>query len=333
MIYYIEYYWINRIRRLLFIIKEGYVLMNMEDIKKAAKMVVNPVDPLNIYLDLFDLFKMQNMKAISGDNFVVSNGILQCQNYFIPLDSICIVEMARIQLSPWFFILILVFGLFLSICNVYLYNMYYIKFPIAIPMFIFGLVLTAVVTFVNTKLPYTMTIRLNNNNFCTYTNRNKEFIQKIMDKMQECINNRKGEYKFMLNQGKIEYKDDHSINIGGAPNSSIEIYNENAKKEISGDEIKNIGNAQNSNTLTLQDWMTLEKYFTMRQKEFSMNDRNYKICSNLITYSRQREIGKFRKYLGVIGKEAIRTLFTASTNVAAMETVRPIVQKILSLKG
>ena len=91
--------------------------------------------------------------------------------------------------------------------------------------------------------------------------------------------------------------------------------------------------SQSSKSLTLQDWMTLEKFFIMRQKEFSVNDRNYKICSNLLTYSKEREIGKFRKYLGVIGKEAIRTLFTTSTNVAAMETVKPIIQKILSLKG
>ncbi len=307
--------------------------MNIEDITKAAKIIVNPVDPLNIYYNFFDIFKLQRMKTITGDNFVVSNGILQCQNYFIPLDSISIVEMTRIQISPIFPITILVLGMFLSLFNIYLYNEYFIKMPFAIQMFIFGFLLTVAVTFINTKLPYMLTIRLNNNIFCTYTNSNKKFIQDIMKKMQECINNRKGEYKFMLNQGTIQYNDSHSIQIENVSNSPIEIYNENAKKEIGGNEIKNVCNSQSSKSLTLQDWMTLEKFFIMRQKEFSVNDRNYKICSNLLTYSKEREIGKFRKYLGVIGKEAIRTLFTTSTNVAAMETVKPIIQKILSLKG
>lgn len=88
-------------------IKEVNPSMNMGDVAKSAKAVsqiINPIDPLNIYVNFFDLFKLQKMKVISGDNFVVSNGILQCQNYFIPLDSVSIVEMARIQLSPWFFI-------------------------------------------------------------------------------------------------------------------------------------------------------------------------------------------------------------------------------------
>ena len=87
--------------------------MNMGDVVESTNVVrqiINPINPLNIYVNFFDLFKLQKMKVISGDNFVVSNGILQCQNYFIPLDSISIVEMARIQLSPWFFIGIFVIG-------------------------------------------------------------------------------------------------------------------------------------------------------------------------------------------------------------------------------
>ena len=123
------------------------------------------------------------MKVISGDNFVVSNGILQCQNYFIPLDSVSIVQMARIQLSPWFFIGMFTIGIVLSIFNVYLSREYYVYFTLAAPVLIWGLILSAAVIYINTKLPYTMTIRLNNNMFCTYMNGNKQFIQKIMDKM------------------------------------------------------------------------------------------------------------------------------------------------------
>lgn len=71
----------------------------------------------------------------------------------------------------------------------------------------------------------------------------------------------------------------------------------------------------------------------MRQNDFPIGDRNYKICSNLVAYSQRKEAGKIKDYLQKIGREGIKMLFSASTNVAAMETVKPIVQKILSLKG
>lgn len=311
--------------------------MNMGDVVKstnAVKEIINPIDPLNTYVNFFDLFKMQKMKVISGDNFVVSNGILQCQNYFIPLDSISIVEMARIQLSPWFFLCLFTIGIALSMFNVYLYREYFVSFTFATPMLVFGFILSAVVIFINTKLPYTMTIRLNNNMFCTYMNGNKQFIQEIMKKMQECINNRKGEYTFMLNQGKIEYKDNHSINIGGSVGGDFIAAGAN-KETHENNNNTTINHSQQNNTgLTVEDWAHLENFFILRRQEFPNNDRNYKICNNLATYTQRRDAGKIKGYLQTIGKEGIRMLLSAGTNVVdavAMETVKPILQKILKL--
>ncbi len=301
--------------------------MNMEEIKKVMK----PIDPLNIYFNLFDLFRIQKVKLITGDNFIVSDGILKCQNYFIPLDSISLVEMARIQLSPWFSIGIFFFGLFVSVFNVFVYREHNTQIPYTGFLIGFGFVLSASVIFLNTKLPYTMTIRLNNNLYCTYMNRNKRFIQDIMDKMQECINNRKGEYTFMLNQGKIEYNDNHSINIGGGVGG--DFIASGANKEIHENSHNIINRPQNKTGITAEDWVNLEKYFIMKQQDFPIGDRNYKICNNLITYTQKKDAGKIKSYLQTIGKEALRMLFVAGTNVAAMETVKPIVNKILSLKG
>lgn len=308
--------------------------MNMGDVVESTNVVrqiINPINPLNIYVNFFDLFKLQKMKVISGDNFVVSNGILQCQNYFIPLDSISIVEMARIQLSPWFFIGIFVMGVVLSMFNTFLYREYYIFFTFATPMLVFGFILSAIVIFINTKLPYTMTIRLNNNMFCTYMNGNKQFIQRIMEKMQECINNRKGEYNFMLNQGRIEYNDNHSINIEG--NNKGDIIASGAHKTIHENNNNTIYQQQNKTGLTVEDWTNLEKFFVLRRQEFSSSDRNYKICNNLVTYTQRKDAGKIKEYLQKIGKEGIMMLLNAGTNAVAMNTIKPILQKILSLKG
>lgn len=131
----------------------------------------------------------------------------------------------------------------------------------------------------------------------------------------------------MLNQGTIEYNDNHSINIDGgvgrdfiAPGANKTSY-ENSNNHV---------NYQQSRAgITTEDWMRLEKYFIMRQQEFSAGDRNYQICSDLITYSQRKDAGKIKGYLQTIGKEAVRMLFTASTNVAALEVVKPIVNKIL----
>lgn len=316
-------------------IDEVFDTMNMEDIVKVAK-VVNPIDPLNIYLNLFDLFNMQKMKSITGDNFVVRDGILKCHNYFIPLDSITIVEMARIQLSPVIPIVIFIFGLLLSLYNIYLYSKYYVKIPYTISILIFGFILSSAVIYLNTKLPYTMTIRLNNNIFCTYMNRDKKFIQDITIIMQECINNRKGEYKFMLNQGEIKYNN-NSINItGDIKDSNIDLISSGGRKISYGEtSIKHV-EKKDYTGLTGEDWMNLERFFVLKRQEFSNSDRNYEICNDLATYSQRRDAGKIKGYLKTIGKEGIRMLLSAGANVVdavAMETVKPILQKILSLKG
>lgn len=181
-----------------------------------------------------------------------------------------------------------------------------------------------------------MIIRLNNNIFCTYMSYKKSFIQEMMIKMQECINNRKGEYNFMLNQGKIEYNDNHSINIGGSVGGDFIAAGAN-KETHENNNNTTINHLQQNNTgLTIEDWMNLEKFFILRRQEFSSSDRNYKICNNLATYTQRKDAGKIKEYLQKIGKEGIRMLLNAGTNVVdavAMETVKPILQKILNLNG
>ena len=292
------------------------ILMNLRDILKKSYLS----NSINIYISLFDILKTTRFKLITGKNFIVSDGILKFKNYFIPLDAVSMVEMGRIQIVSWPFLIIFIAG-YLLYENIGLFE--YISSLISAIGFLGWLIIIVM----NIIMPYIMIIRLNNNLFCTYMSYKKNFIQEMMIKMQECINNRKGEYKFMLNQGTIEYNDNHSINIDGgvgrdfiAPGANKTSY-ENSNNHV---------NYQQSRVgITTEDWMRLEKYFIMRQQEFSAGDRNYQICSDLITYSQRKDAGKIKGYLQTIGKEAVRMLFTASTNVAALEVVKPIVNKIL----
>lgn len=305
--------------------------MNIDNIKKILKnaKLENPIDSINFYISIFDLFKMRNFKLISGDNFFVSDGILKFKNYFIPLDAISIVEMGRIQISLLPFAIMLVIGGLIPERS-FLFKL------IGLPLIIFGFYSLAILVAINFILPYTMTIRLNNDNYCVYISYKKNFVRDIMIKMQECINNRKGEYKFMLNKGIIEYNDNHSINIGGSVGG--DFIAAGANKEIhENNNNTTINHSQQNNTgLTVEDWINLEKFFILRRQEFPSNDRNYKICNNLATYSQRKDAGKIKEYLQIIGKEGIRMLLNAGANVVdavAMETVKPILQKILKLNG
>lgn len=164
---------------------------------------------------------------------------------------------------------------------------------------------------------------------CSFQSLNIEFMHEILDVIQSCINDRRGGYNILLNQGKIERNT--ITNNGGKFNyaSDSGTINDSSREET-------IINNNGSKGLTTEDWINLEKFFIMRQQEFPIGNRNYKICNNLATYTQRRDVGKIKGYLQTIGKEGIRMLLSAGTNVVdavAMETVKPILQKILKLNG
>lgn len=266
-----------------------------------------------------------NKRTISGDSSYVGEGVLKCNNYFLSLDSICVVEMGRNQNPSWYGILFIIAGVLMCLIPDMLIA--------GIITIIFGIFIMYIIGKTNEKIPYSLTIRLSNNMLFTYQNLNKAFMEKIMEVIQSCINDRKGEYHIMLNQGKIEHNN-NSINIGGSINdSNINIVTQGGSKTISGDNINTINKQQeNCNKgLTVEEWENLERFFMMCQKEFQVNEINYIVCGNLLTYSHEKNIEKLKKYLGRIGRETIKTILNVSTNVAATEVVCLIIEKILSL--
>lgn len=265
-----------------------------------------------------------NKRTISGDNIYVGEGVLKCGNYFLSLDSICVVEMGRIQYSKGLSFFFFLLGVPMCIIPEFLAN--------GILLVLFGILVMYFIVKINEKIPYSLTIRLNNNMSFTYQSLNRVFMEEIMEVIQSCINDRKGEYHIMLNQGKIEHNN-NSINIGGNINdSNIDIVTQGGSKTISGDSMNTINKQQeNCNKgLTVEEWENLERFFMMRQKEFQVNEINYIVCGNLLAYSHEKNIEKLKKYLGRIGRETIKTILNVSTNIAATEVVRPIIEKLLS---
>lgn len=263
-----------------------------------------------------------NKRTISGDNIFVGEGVLKCNSYFLSLDSICVVEMGRNQNPSWY-------GILFSIVGVLMCLMPYM-FIAGIIMVIFGIFIMYIIGKINEKIPYSLTIRLSNNMSFTYQSLNRVFMEEIMEVIQSCINDRRGGYNILLNQGKIEHNN-NSINISGNNGSINDVIAQGGSKTVGRDSINTTGKQENGDIgLTVEEWENLERFFMMRQKEFQVNEINYMICGNLLTYSREKNMEKLKKYLGRIGRETTKTILNVSTNVAATEVVRPIIEKILS---
>lgn len=266
-------------------------------------------------------------KTFTGDRFYVGEGVLKCDNYFISLDSICMVEAGRKQNSLASFILTVIMGIIICVLSLFLCI---INVDVGISGIFIGILIIAMgilgIYFIrkaNEKIPYSLVIHLNDNSSYAYDSLNKKFVIEVMEVIQSCINDRRGGYNIMMNQGKIE----HITNNGG----KFIYASDNATVTDSSREQTIINNNSNAG-LTAEDWMNLEKYLLIRQQELPKDDKNYKICNNLLAYSHKKDASTIKRYLLAIGKEAVKILFTASTNIVAMQTVRPIINKILSIK-
>lgn len=65
-------------------------------------------------LDMSNIINTRN-KTIKGDSFYVGEGILKSGNYFISLDSVCMVEMGRRQNSIGFYVFLIVIGIIICL--------------------------------------------------------------------------------------------------------------------------------------------------------------------------------------------------------------------------
>ena len=168
-------------------------MRNLDNANKTSRM--NNL----ISLNTSGLINTKN-KTITGERFYVGEGILKCDNYFISLDSICIVEIGRRQKSDSSYISTIIIGIVISIFSLMLFNidedagmtMLYIGGSICI----FGALGLFFNRKSNEKIPYSLSIQLNNNYTCTYYSLDKGFILDIMEVIQSCINDRRGVYSY-----------------------------------------------------------------------------------------------------------------------------------------
>lgn len=191
-----------------------------------------------------------NKRTISGDSFYVGEGVLKCNSYFLSLDSICVVEMGRNQNPSWYGILFIIAGVLMCLMPY--------MFIAGIIMVIFGIFIMYIIGKINEKIPYSLTIRLSNNMSFTYQSLNRVFMEEIMEVIQSCINDRRGGYNILLNQGKIEHNN-NSINISGNNGSINDVIAQGGSKTVGRDSINTTGKQENGDIgLTVEEWENLE---------------------------------------------------------------------------
>lgn len=271
-------------------------------------------------------------KTISGDRFYVGEGILKCDNYFISLDSICMVEIGRKLNSALSFVWVIIFGIIICLFSLLLCTL---DTDMGITGFFLGFLVGGCgflglnhVHKSNEKIPYSMSIHLSDNSTYSYYSLDKNFILDIMEVIQACINDRRGGYNILNNEEKIE-RIDNSIHIGDNFNGTGDIIGGTGST-------KNV-NSYNTHTinntgLSSEDWANLEDFFSMRQKEFPVGDRYYKICGNLVTYSQRKDEGSLSKYLRTIGGEALKSILSSGTSTITIAAIKSILQKVISNK-
>ena len=165
---------------------------------------------------LFNGLKEEQKSMIQTDNFYVGDGILKCENYFVPLDAISYVSLTKkADLSIWSNVALCIMGLLLLILPFAFFRI------IGFIMIGLGMLGVYLIIRKNKKKEYYLNIRLNNNGLLHFVSGEKEFMQDIMGVMQQCINNRKGVYHIMIGEQKIYNVTDNSI---GKTSAGRDIY-------------------------------------------------------------------------------------------------------------
>lgn len=141
------------------------------------------------------VLKSNDTKQISGENFYIGDGIIRWDNFFVPLDHVVLVAKYQKQKEISRFALLAVgFGIFLFLFALLLIS-------ISLEMFISVFTLSLTFLFIgggvlyyellHKKRPYYVRIKLSSGDQFYVMNTEEEFIDKVIDVIECCINGKR----------------------------------------------------------------------------------------------------------------------------------------------
>lgn len=274
---------------------------------------------------LFNGLKEEQKSMIQTDNFYVGDGILKCENYFVPLDAISYVSLTKkADLSIWSNVALCIMGLLLLILPFAFFRI------IGFIMIGLGMLGVYLIIRKNKKKEYYLNIRLNNNGLLHFVSGEKEFMQDIMGVMQQCINNRKGVYHIMIGEQKIYNVTDNSI---GKTSAGRDIYG--LQSSVVGRDNTNVvcnGNSNRVNVehaLTEKEWEDLEKFFQKKLDQCTPDNKNHKVYNQILSVTKKRDEDALGDIMKRIGKKAIETIVVAGVGEATKNIILPILLKLI----
>ena len=265
-------------------------------------------------------------KSLKVDDFYVGKGVIDCDNFFIPLDAVSRVSIAR---QP---------GLPRTLCIIIaILGLLWLLLPVG-ELRIFGLFIILAGGFlwwiaptINKNRICYLTIKLNNNTTQIFESKNKDFLLKVMDVMERCINDRRGGYDVSITNQTINYTDDHSVgkitNNGGTMSD--------IKPHIVGrddNHFVNYGNDVNvtiKHGLTEDDWKILEQFFSEKMKSVKPNSNNYKAYEQMKNTAINKDEKRLSDMMKKIGKDSIETVIVSGVGEVFKAKVLPILLSLL----
>lgn len=266
------------------------------------------------YRDILNTLRKRHnrkRKVLESNIFTVGHGVIDGKDYFIPLKAISMVSVFKPAVS-------LTAGIVAIIISIFLFCL---KITATTALggwtLAFG-ILFIVIRLVNAKvIGYCLAVNLNNGyTFIVYSAK-KEFLYKICDTMQKCIDEENTVYMVNAQDNSIHITknyDDHSTNktvVSGAVHAGRDLSIRNESKKLDD-----------------KDWEILTKFFDQKLNDVSPDRPDYNVYVKLDKCAKAKDEDTLRHMFRKSGMKAVNALIAGVGGVLA-KTVTDVLIKLL----
>ncbi len=266
-------------------------------------------------------------KTMQGENFRLGEGVLECDNFYIVLDSISVVEIKKTGDIPIFMAVVgIILGAF---CLLIPWDIMKYAGCFLILMSIVNMLLTMQRN--KTKL-HTLKIGINSGKEFTFQNPDIEFLREVMAAIKECINGKKETYFINMEDNRITQNFENvkgNFVTGSNIGAGATFMNATDQAQQSGNKVENHVNENHAGILNDAEWEQLQNFFEARKKEYPLTDENYSSCENLENCAKEKNAEKMKEYIQMIGGAAFKALITAGVSETLKQLIFPLITRIL----
>lgn len=257
-------------------------------------------------------------RNIKTDNFCIENGILSCENYFVPIKAISMVRLDRKPRKSYKqAVIALLIGIILALIP--------LTREFGSLLIIIGIIGTIVVLLNNLSKKRYLLVTLNNGTVCSFVSEDEKFLIKVMSVLEGNISGKRTvSAKADFRKGNIVIINDNSIR-------KTTIGNISAGGNIDfGNGIGNSTNKVNVGELSDDEWRLLEELFEEKSDKYAIGSKNrraYESMKDMAEKHDAKSLGTtIKKIASQLGDKAMTILLSGVTQTLA-EQVLPVLKK------